>query len=244
MPERNSWAETENTRMAELQRARTLEALRPIVSDIGSSFGFQFYKVYKAPIPPFTSLRQLLLLTDLPDTFLDDFDRIGYTASELAQMRQIDRSQLTEWTVDQVLAVKDTDKNQQLRELLDLYGICRGVYVNIAPVDAPTRILSYIGRAMPLTVQEAEHLTLLSVQVLHRVSRLQMHGEMDKAGLTSLEIECLLLASQGHEAHEMGRRLGLSGRTVLYLINSICAKLDVSNIDQAVAEAIRCDFIG
>jgi DNA-binding CsgD family transcriptional regulator len=56
-------------------------------------------------------------------------------------------------------------------------------------------------------------------------------------------MECLLLASRGQNAHEIGHRLGLSGRTVLYLANSVCSNLKVSNLNQAVAEALRCGFI-
>ncbi|SMC80926.1 helix-turn-helix transcriptional regulator [Rhizobium sp. RU36D] len=229
--------------MAELQQAQSLEALRPVISSIATSFGFRFYKVYKSPIPAVGSLRDLLLLTDLPDAFIETFDTIGYTSDELARMRFVNRSQLTEWTVDHLLEPADSGKNERLLDLLGLYGIDRGVYVNIAPVDGPVRILSFFGRRDPLPVQVAEHLTVLAVQVLHHVSRIQMRREWDDAGLTSLEIECLLLASQGHEAHEIGRRLGLSGRTVLYLANSVCSKLKVSTLDQAVAEALRCGFI-
>lgn len=244
MVEAEDWPESEKRSMAELQRAETLEALGSVISKIRQQFGFRFFKLYRAPIPRVSALRMLLLLTDLPEDFFEEFDAIGFTVEELARMRAVAPSQLTQWTTGSLRSDDCPNaKDARLEELLRRRGIARGVYVNIAPVDGPVRILSFFGKDEPLTVRDAERLTVISVQLLHRVNTLEMRRDGDDVGLTSLEIECLLLASQGYEANEIGRRLGLSSRTILYLANSVCSKLKTTNLNHAVAEALRCGFI-
>lgn len=243
MADIEDWPGFERRSLTELNEAQTLEALKPVVSNIGRVFGFRFHKIYKAPIPRVDSLRALILFSDLPDSFLSAFDLIGYSADEMEQMRALGETQLSQWTLEHLLEDGHSDRDRRLAQLVDEIGIGRGVYVNIAPVDGPARILSFLGRKAPLTDREAEYLTVVSIHILHRVNGIQKRHDWEHAGLTSLERESLALAAQGHEAQEIGRRLGLSGRTVLYITSSICTKLEVSSLDEAVAEAIRCGFI-
>ena len=243
MAETEDWAGADNNGLAALQQAESLDALGPVLSGLCRQFGFLYYKVYRSPLPFSNSLRDLLLMTDLPDWFVEAFDEIGYTPDAMARMRTINRSQLTQWTIDDILQREEPAKNARLLQLLSEIGIGCGVYVNIEPLDGPARILSFVGRDNSLSVRQAEQMTVVAVELLHKINRLEKRREWDRAGLTSLELDCLVLASQGHEAQEIGRQLGLSGRTVLYLTNSLCSKLKATSLEQAVAAALRSGFI-
>ncbi|KAF0807286.1 LuxR family transcriptional regulator [Alcanivorax xiamenensis] len=56
--------------------------------------------------------------------------------------------------------------------------------------------------------------------------------------LNSRERECLVWASAGHTNNEIGQRLGITERTVVYHISNACRKLRARNRQHAVTRAI------
>lgn len=243
MTETEIWAEVEKSSLAALQGAQTLDQLGMVIAGIGRHFGFRFYKVYRSPVPLTAVLTECLLLTDLPAAFLSDFDGIGFSTEMVSSLRAIDQAQFSQWVLQDFLNSGDADKDARLFQLSTSLGLERGVFVNIASVDGPARIMGFLGRPEPLPSWQAEQLTMVAIQVLDRIERLEKRHGLDRAGLSSLEIEALRLAAQGHEAHEIGRRLGLTARTALYITTSVCTKLGVASLEEAVSEALRFDVI-
>lgn len=229
--------------MTHLQQAGTLDEVAAAVSQISNHFHFAYYKLYLAPMPGNCRLVQLTQASNMPPSFLEEFDAIGYSYEDLAVLRPGNRPQLARWRIDEILSNGPPEKHEMLVGLLRRHDIDMGAFVTAEPAYGPARILSFLGAREALSPKDGERLTIEALQVLERVDALDRRRRWDKAGLTELELECLELGAQGLGAYEIGRRLGLSGRTVLYLSDSICSKLGVSNIEHAVADALRCGFI-
>jgi DNA-binding CsgD family transcriptional regulator len=62
--------------------------------------------------------------------------------------------------------------------------------------------------------------------------------------LSGRERECLELAAQGLTTKEISARLAISARTVQFHFGRICAKLDVTNRQGAIAVAVREQLLG
>jgi DNA-binding CsgD family transcriptional regulator len=61
----------------------------------------------------------------------------------------------------------------------------------------------------------------------------------DEAPPSARQLECLALASRGLNATEIGRRLGISPRTVEHHLAKLCDRLGVRTRVQALAIAVR-----
>nr|WP_254062692.1 helix-turn-helix transcriptional regulator [Caulobacter sp. S45] len=61
--------------------------------------------------------------------------------------------------------------------------------------------------------------------------------------LTARQLECLQLAAEGHASAEIGRRLGLSARTIDDHLAVACRRLGVRSRIQAVAIALTVGLI-
>ncbi len=87
----------------------------------------------------------------------------------------------------------------------------------------------------------------LSPEVARRVVQRMASGEPGLAGpaeaLTEREVEVLRLAAQGFSNKEIGRRLGISARTVQGHLANIYGKLGVNNRTAAVVEGRRRGWI-
>ncbi len=87
----------------------------------------------------------------------------------------------------------------------------------------------------------------LSPEVARRLVQRMASGEPGLAGpaeaLTEREVEVLRLAAQGFSNKEIGRRLGISARTVQGHLANIYGKLGVNNRTAAVVEGRRRGWI-
>jgi DNA-binding CsgD family transcriptional regulator len=61
--------------------------------------------------------------------------------------------------------------------------------------------------------------------------------------LSERQITCLQLIAEGRTSAEIGRRLGLSSRTVDHYVSHACARLGVRTRAQAVVRAIAMGII-
>ena len=75
--------------------------------------------------------------------------------------------------------------------------------------------------------------------VASRADRCEPLSERDAPELTGEELELLRLLSEGTSADVIGRRLGLSDRTVRRRLRSVCDRVGVDSPIQAVVWAVR-----
>ena len=79
-----------------------------------------------------------------------------------------------------------------------------------------------------------------SFSSLRKPGRSSVVGRTTKgdAGLTTRQLECLRLASQGCSSHDIAIKLSLSPRTVQEHFMNACARLKVATTVQAIARLV------
>lgn len=101
------------------------------------------------------------------------------------------------------------------------------------------RIIGFAGARKKPDRDELDQLNLLIIQMHERLSLVFRPQENFDCGLTDLEKRVLHSVSEGHHIARTAADAGLSVRTVQYLLDSICRKLDASSVEHAVASALR-----
>ncbi|MGV1752685.1 helix-turn-helix transcriptional regulator [Agrobacterium sp. CG674] len=101
------------------------------------------------------------------------------------------------------------------------------------------RIIGFAGARPALDVDELESLSVLMFQLHARLTVIGNARTEKKAPLTSLEREILSLASDGESFETISAHMELSSRTINYLVDSICKKMEVATVEHAVALTLR-----
>lgn len=243
MSEIGDWRDTRQIIVATIQKAETLDDIGLSMTAIQDYLGFSHYKIYAASPDFSTPLGAQLLLHNYPNAFIDDFDALGIRVSPPAEFFDTSKALTTQWTAEQIVAELDPCQQEALRDLMRRHGIGRGVYFAMHVLDGTSRVLGFYGTRPELAEDELEELGLLGIQVIHRVRELERRESCSKVSISELEARCLELASAGLDSAEIARRLSLSVRTVLYLTNSLCRKLGVETLQQAVVAALKRGYI-
>lgn len=119
------------------------------------------------------------------------------------------------------------------------FDLIRGADFPALGMFGAPRIIGFAGDRPPLDVDELESLSVLMFQLHARLSVIGNARTEKKAPLTSLEREILSLASDGESFETISTHMELSSRTINYLVDSICKKMEVATVEHAVALTLR-----
>lgn len=232
-----------NVFVADIQRAESLDDMGALLKTLQRQLAFAYFTLYAQQPAGVVSLRSALLLHNSPDALIDRFDQIGIQPQD-ARLSSV-RNTLTplQWTIDEIGSGLEPAARTSLVDLLDGFGIRGGIFFTLMAVDGSSRVLSLCGDRPPLGVGEVEDLSFCIIQLLDRTGVLAKRRDCGSSGLSSLEIECLLMAERGQQFSEIALNLSLSVRTVNYLAGSLCRKLGADSMEHAVAKALRLEYI-
>ena len=168
-----------------------------------------------------------------PDVVVLD-ERLDGAGSELRALRALREEGLAAATV---VLTDRTDGAAVLQALrLGARGYVRKA-AGLANVGAAVRLVADGGRAIEPGLEQA------ALMALGRFARQAREGSEVRAALTSRELEILVLVSQGSTMRQVGRRLGISPRTVETHVSKLYRKLGVRTRVQAVARAAQLGLI-
>jgi len=143
----------------------------------------------------------------------------------------------------------DTGEQRRVMILRAHHGMSRGCVVplNIGGLRGRLNLSGPDETPWDHIRQFLPYALLLGNVILER-SRLLRHesngaapGERERhcaEALNSRERECLIWASEGNTNNEIGKRLGITERTVVYHLGNACRKLHARNRQHAVTRAI------
>ncbi|MFA7414749.1 MAG: LuxR C-terminal-related transcriptional regulator [Rhizobium sp.] len=226
-----------------IQKAETLADICASAVLLQDHLGFDFYKIYAATAANKAGHRDRVLLSNISDAFFEAVDAIGNLAEEPEAVRTFPATQAFQWSTEYLRRAKATPGQLIRADLMDRFGMRRGVYFSLAPLDSQKRDLAFYGTREPLTDAELEDLGVLATHLLDRVNVLEERRDEDSVRISSLEMECLKMAAQGMETSQISRKLSLSVRTINYLLNSLCRKLGTETVEHAVAVATRAGYL-
>ncbi|MHB0951951.1 MAG: helix-turn-helix transcriptional regulator [Allorhizobium sp.] len=229
--------------VAAIQKAETLADIGASAVLVQDYLDFDFYKIYATTAGNTVRHRDRLLLSNVPGAFFDAYDAIGNLKGAPEAVRALTTTQAFQWSTEYLRGARATPERLMLADLMDRYGMCRGVYFSLATLDSEKRDLAFYGTREPLTGAELEDLGVLATHLLDRVNALEERRDEDGVRISSLEMECLKMAAQGMETSQISRKLSLSVRTINYLLNSLCRKLGTQTVEHAVAVATRAGYL-
>jgi DNA-binding CsgD family transcriptional regulator len=115
----------------------------------------------------------------------------------------------------------------------------RGVSFPALGISGAPRLIGFAGDRPHLDVDEVERLNVFMVHA-HEQLALIGHARTEALQpLTDLERQILLMAAEGESLEAIGAEVALSSRTIKYIMDSISRKMEVANIEHAVAVSLR-----
>lgn len=227
-----------------IQAADGLAGIGTVIGLLLRRFRFDYFKLFAARSVSSGSLREHLVLTNVPSTFIDGFDAIGGLPA--APIRIFDTSDrlVYQWHVSN-LTEKAMASPQvgRLMTLLEGHGMSQGAYAALPTLDGRKHIFGVYGERAPLSPAELDEFSFLSIHLLDRLEALEKLRGWQQTGMSSLEIECLIMTAAGLDTAAIAQRLSLSTRTVNYLHGSLCRKLGTDRLEHALTEAVRLGYI-
>lgn len=106
-------------------------------------------------------------------------------------------------------------------------------------ISGSPRLIGFSGNRPPLDINEVERLNVLMFHAHARLTSIGRSQIEKREPLSGLEQQVLFLAVEGESFEMIATRVALSSRTINYLVDSICRKMDVETIEHAVAVRLR-----
>lgn len=230
--------------LVRIQTAQSLSEIGAAIDLLLQRFQFRYFKLFSSRPCSTDRLRDQLLLSNVPASFIDGFDSIGGLPAAPVRILSASDRLAWQWHVSD-LKEKASMSPQvgRLMVLLQEHGMSQGVYAALATLDGRRQIFGVYGEREPLSPPDLDEFSFLSIHLLDRMEVMDKQSGWQRAGMSSLEMECLEMAAAGLDTAAIARRLSLSTRTVNYLVASLCRKLGTDRLEHALGEAIRLGYI-
>ncbi len=229
---------------SEIHAAQTPAALTAVLVRITHEFGFRCYMLIKMPPEEETLLANILVLSNLPRSYVQEFDRQKLLNKWLLSPMVLESAQPFCWMVDKSSTDNGISFAPEVVELQRRHDLTTHVAIQMHSPCGATYRMRLSGRRPRLSQVEMNEIGML---LLHTFATLQRINRASKRPsphhLSGRELEVVKWTAQGKTSSEIGRILSLSDHTVnAYLTNAI-RKLDCVNRTQLVAKALRLKLI-
>ncbi len=226
-----------NDLLIRLQNTQTLDDVGAVLGDIQKLFGFRCYYLLdmarlneKEPVSlVFPTNVSASLMKDLEEGLSEFASRHFGHVPETLGMKQWDLMELeAEGAVLKHIAAQ-----------FHAARLVRGADFLTFDISGAPRMICFSGDRPYLTSEEGERLSALMDQAHAQLTIIGQARREQKQPLTCLERQILFLSVNGESFDRISAQVALSSRTITYLIDSICAKMEVSTIEHAVAVTLR-----
>jgi DNA-binding CsgD family transcriptional regulator len=226
-----------NDLLIRLQNTHTLDDVGAVLGDIQKLYGFLCYYVLdmsrlngKEPVSlVFPSNVSTSLIKDLEEGLSEFVSRHFMQVPEILGPRQWDLAELE----------ADGTVLPHIAAPFHASRLVRGVGFLAFDMSGAPRMICFSGDRPYLTLEEGEQLSVLMEQTHAQLTIIGQVRREQKEPLTCLERQILFLSVNGESFDRITAQVGLSSRTITYLIDSICTKMEVSTIEHAVAVTLR-----
>ena len=235
------------TQIYSLKRLTRLNRLRTAIEHLIRDHGFQhFFFVLNGAVS--TQCHESLTIHDLPDTLCQLYEDEHLNQGDPLVHYGMHQALPLDWPSIMELPEYDTVEQRGVMMLRHHHGMTGGCVV---PLHANSLHGLLILVAREETAQEhvrqfLPYALLLGQVVMERtrVFRQELQAENVEKEASSVgtqnsrDRECLVWASEGNTNKEIGKRLGITERTVVYHLGNACRKLRARNRQHAVTRAI------
>ncbi|MDA4847279.1 helix-turn-helix transcriptional regulator [Hoeflea poritis] len=206
-------------------------------------FGLRYFSVLALPGDASGSFTSHSIINNWPPDMIKTYDRLDVI--NLSSVASAIRRQVTPvvWHIDDVLTDDISEALAAAMKAFREKGFVRGVNFPVHDFRSLRGSVGFAGDRPPLENRELLELSMISIHIFDRLSRLTHHGEDEASPLSDRELECLRWTAAGKTSSEISTILSLSEHTVNHYLISATKKLDAVNRTQAVAKSIRKGWI-
>ncbi len=232
-------SERQSLLTTEIAAVKSRQAFAHALVRVAEAFGFQYAVLMDAPSPESFLLKPLLIETNLPQAYINQFDRARFMQLPLMVGGVSDSVLPRVWNLAEQNCIFPTE----LKNLKNSFDMTVGMALPARAIDGHHLLFMFMGSRAPLGQIEVNELTMLAMHVLDAYNLVKASKAGDYPPLSAREREVVRWTSQGKTSIEIGQILSLSDHTVNAYMTSAIKKLDCVNRTQLVAKAIRYKLI-
>lgn len=228
----------------EFERARSVERVMGLLSAALRKFGFESFLVTGVPEPP-QRLEPYILMNGWSEEWSSHYMKEDYYIDDpvAAWCRQTINP--FEWSEAEVDLQRRPRAGEVMQTAAD-FGMKHGFLVPVLRSSGFCACVSMAGEHPDLEARAKRAIHLISLFAHARITLLQGTNAVVQSGgpgLTKREREVLTWIAVGKTSWEIAKILGITERTVNWLVAQASRKLDAVTRTQAVVNAIRRDVI-
>lgn len=232
-------SERQSLLTAEIAAVTTQLAFSQFLVRMTEAFGFSYAALMDAPSPESFMLKPLMIETNFPAAFINQFDRARFMQLPVFTSEKSVSALPQHWNISD----RDCEFSDDLKELKRSFGMNLGVVFPVRAVDGHRLRFIFTGSRSPLGQTELNELTMVMLHTLDAYNLIRSSKTSEHPALSAREREVVRWTSQGKTSIEIGQILSLSDHTVNAYMTSAIKKLDCVNRTQLVAKAIRYKLI-
>jgi DNA-binding CsgD family transcriptional regulator len=232
-------SERQSVLTAEMTAVKTRAAFAQALIRSAEAFGFKHATLMDAPTAESFLIKSLLIETNLPTAYVNQFDRARFMQLPLLSSGVSSSVIPRTWN----LSDKGSVFPAELQELQRTFGMQVGVALPVHAAEGHRLLFWFAGTRAPLGPTEINELTMVMLHALDAFNLVKSSKTTEYPPLSAREREVVRWTSQGKTSIEIGQILSLSDHTVNAYMTSAIKKLDCVNRTQLVAKAIRYKLI-
>jgi DNA-binding CsgD family transcriptional regulator len=232
-------SERQSLLTAEIAAVKTRPAFAQILIRVASAFGFKYAALMDYPSPESFLLKPLLIETNLPPAYVNQFDRARFMQLPFFTASEAESAVPQLWN----LADRPGLFPDDVHSLKLSFELKVGIVMLMHATDGSRLLFMFTGDRATPGQMEINELTMITLHVLNAYKLVKSAKASDHPPLSAREREVVRWTSQGKTSIEIGQILSLSDHTVNAYMTSAIKKLDCVNRTQLVAKAIRYKLI-
>lgn len=232
-----------------IRAADDIETIHRICSKLCCETGFDHF-IYGAQFPVSLVRPQVVIISGYPVDWRAHYEAQAYMALDPTVTHCFRHTTPLVWGLPSRHAPEEEEQLTRFWHEAADHGLRSGVSFPIHAQGGEMGMLSLASSRSQAQcaprIQRALALGQLLSNYIHETTRRVFdrdHLPIERDQLTARERECLLWAAEGKTASETAIILGISERTVVFHLQNVVQKLNVTNRSQAVARAIACGYI-
>lgn len=237
--------ERQNNFISSIADADDTQAITKILFRMTIAFGFTAATFMVMPARTDKMIADLILETMLHRRFFELFDEIGGAENSLL-FEMLRKTILPiSWSLDEFRG-RYHNLGRALPPLFDLFaghGLTMGLAIPLTTIDGSRHIIRYDGNRKPLSRDEVNELTMLSMHAFEAYDRVRSSQNGYNSMLTAREMEVVRWTAAGKTSAEIGVIMDLSDHTINAYMNNAFKKFNCVNRSQLVAKALRMRMI-
>ncbi len=224
-----------------LQRINTLDEAGGVLADIQSLFGFRTYFVLDLARLAEPEPISFLYPSNIPAALFQNLDECLTDVATQLFMQSPGNFGPVRWDLEETVAAGKVSND--LADRLRAYGVTMGASFPAIASSGSPRLIGFSGRRAHLELEEIEKLNLLMIHTHERLNIIGRTAAGQREALSDLERKVLFFSAEGESFENISAKMSLSPRTIQYLVDSVCRKMEVATLEHAVAVALRRSLI-